>query len=166
MESLSICNLSIHKEGEEEGFYFDLEEEGGDVVDLRWCLIGRFLCDKPIHVKSMKVRVTDMWRPVKGVTIKQATKGLFLFHFSHNLDMEAALKGGPWTFDSHLLILEKVKVGVQIENIPLFHVEFLVQVHNLLAAIMLEKVGKATTNFIGTFVEYDKNNNRAFGVNT
>lgn len=27
----------------------------------------------------------------------------FYFTFSHNLDMEAALKGGPWTFDIHLL---------------------------------------------------------------
>lgn len=75
-------------------------------------------------MRSMKARIADLWRPVKGVTIKEAKDGLFLFHFAHNLDMEVALKGGPWTFDSHLLILERVRLGVQIKNIPLFHVEF------------------------------------------
>lgn len=66
-------------------------------------------------MRSMKVRVTDMWRSVKGAIIKQAREGLFLFYFTRNHDMEATLKGGPWTFDSHLLILERVKLGVQIE---------------------------------------------------
>ncbi|CAK8542125.1 unnamed protein product [Lathyrus sativus] len=111
MTNSNFEDLSINKEGEEDEFCFDVEE-GEDGVDLRWCLINRFLGDKPIHVKSMKVIISDMWRPVKEVIIKQAMKGLFLFHFSHNLDMEAALKGGPWTFDNHLLILEKVKVGI------------------------------------------------------
>lgn len=47
-------------------------------------------------------------------------EGIFLFQFNHRLDMEAVQKGGPWSYDSHLLILEKVQVGVQIEYIPLF----------------------------------------------
>lgn len=60
---------------------------------------------------------------MKGVTIKEAKEGLFLFHFSHQLDMEAVLKGGPWTYDNHLLIIDRVQVGVQIENTPLYDVE-------------------------------------------
>lgn len=82
-----------------------MEEEGDETLNLRWCLVGRFMCDRSIHVLSMKKRIADIWRPVKGVNIKEAKDGSFLFHFSHQLDMEAALQGGPWTFDSHLLIL-------------------------------------------------------------
>ncbi|KAI5448130.1 hypothetical protein KIW84_015527 [Lathyrus oleraceus] len=73
-----------------------------------------------------------------------------------SLDMEVALKGGPWTFDSHLLIIERVKSGVHTENTPLFHVDFWVQVHNLSSGLMLEKVERTMTNFIGSFVEYDR----------
>jgi hypothetical protein len=40
---------------EEEGFVFDLEEGEEEVVDFRWCLVGRFLGDRSIHVNSMKV---------------------------------------------------------------------------------------------------------------
>ncbi|XP_058775429.1 uncharacterized protein At4g02000-like [Vicia villosa] len=162
MASPSIANLSINDDGEEEGFCFDLEEEASEVSDLRLCLVGRFLCDKPIHVRSMKTRIADIWRSVKGVAIKEATEGLYLFQFEHKLDMEAVINGGPWSFDSHLLILEQVRLGVQIENIPLFHVDFWIQVHNLPAGFMLEKVGKTMASYIGTFVEYDKNNNTSF----
>lgn len=50
------------------------------------------MCDKSINVKSMKVGTVYMWMPVKGVNIKYAKDGLFLFHFAHHLDMEATLK--------------------------------------------------------------------------
>lgn len=48
---------------------------------------------------------------------------MFLFHFSHVLDMEAEIKGGLWLFDNHLMIVERVKLRVKIENNPLFQDE-------------------------------------------
>lgn len=74
-----------------------------------------------------------------------------------------ALHGGMWTLDSHILIIEKVQLGVQIENIPLNYVDLWIQVHNLPTGLMLERFGKAMENFIGSFVEYKKNNNSRFG---
>jgi 14-3-3 protein epsilon len=99
---------------------------------------------------------------VKGVKIKEATPGLFLFQFAHALDMEAVLQGGPWAFNNQMLIIERVQLGVQIENIPLNHIDFWVQVHNLPTGLMAERVGKTLANYIGSFVEYDKNNKGSF----
>ncbi|MCI27837.1 hypothetical protein A2U01_0049037 [Trifolium medium] len=107
MASEDLVNLSLNG-GEEEGFVFEFDEGGEEVEDLRWCLIGRFLCDRTIHVNSMMVRMANLWQPVKGVTIKEAKPGLFLFRFNHQLDMEEVLQNGPWTFDNHLLVLERV----------------------------------------------------------
>jgi 14-3-3 protein epsilon len=160
MSSINLEDLSLQEE--EEGFTFDLDEEEENQIDFRWCLVGRFLSDRPIHVNSMKVTMADVWRPVKGVKIIEAKTGLFLFQFFHELDMEGVLQGGPWTFDNHMLIVERVQLGVQIENIPLYKVDFWVQVHNLPTGLMVEKVGRALANYIGLFVEYDKNNNSNF----
>ncbi|WJX56046.1 hypothetical protein P8452_41743 [Trifolium repens] len=159
MSSVNLEDLSLQ---DEEGFVFDVEEGEEEVVDFRWCLVGRFLGDRSIHVNSMKVTMADVWRPVKGVKIKEATPGLFLFQFAHALDMEAVLQGGPWSFNNQMLILERVRLGVQIENIPLYHVDFWVQVHNLPTGFMTERVGKTLANYIGSFVEYDKNNKGSF----
>jgi 14-3-3 protein epsilon len=161
MAQPNLEGLSLHEE-EEEGFCFDFEEEENDQVDLRWCLVGRFLCDRSIHFNSMKVRMANLWKPVKGVTIKEALAGKFLFHFNHPLDMEAVLNGGPWTFDNNMLILEQVRIGMQIEHIPLHHVNMWVQIHDLPMGLMKEKIGIQFANYIGAFVEYDKNNNSSF----
>jgi hypothetical protein len=110
----------------------------------------------------MKVRMADLWKPVKGVTIKETKAGQFLFHFAHPLDMEAVLNGGPWSFDNNMLILEQVQLGMQIEQIPLHHINMWVQVHNLPTGLMKEKFGIPLANYIGSFVEYDKNNNSSF----
>jgi hypothetical protein len=110
----------------------------------------------------MKVRMADLWRPVKGVTIKETKAGKFLFHFAHPLDMEAVLNGGPWSFDNNMLILEQVQLGMQIDQIPLNHVNMWVQIHDLPTGLMKEKVGISLANYIGSFIEYDKNNNSCF----
>jgi 14-3-3 protein epsilon len=159
MSNVNLEDLSLQ---DEDGFVFDFEEGEEDVVDFRWCLVGRFLGDRSIHVNSMKVTMADVWRPVKGVKIKEATPGLFLFQFAHALDMEAVLQGGPWSFNNQMLIMERVSLGVQIENIPLHHADFWVQVHNLPTGLMAERVGKTLANYIGSFLEYDKNNKGSF----
>jgi hypothetical protein len=110
----------------------------------------------------MKVRMADLWKPVKGVTIKEVPTGKFLFHFAHPLDMEAVLNGGPWSFDNNTLILEQVQLGMQIEHIPLHFVHMWVQVHDLPTGLMKERVGIRLANYIGSFLEYDKNNNSSF----
>jgi hypothetical protein len=51
---------------------------------------------------------------------------------------------------------------VQVENIPLHHADFWVQVHDLPVGLMAEKVGRKLANYIGSFVEYDKNNKSSF----
>ncbi|PNX63855.1 hypothetical protein L195_g053722, partial [Trifolium pratense] len=160
MDHPNIEGLSLH-EGEE-GFRFDFEEEEDEQVDLRWCLVGRFICDKVIHLNSMKVRMAELWKPLNGVTIKEASGGKILFHFGHQLDMESVLNGGPWIFDNNMLILERVQLGMQIEQFSLNHVTMWVQVHDLPMGLMKEKVGIPLANYIGSFVEYDKNNNSSF----
>ncbi|GAU17164.1 hypothetical protein TSUD_177940 [Trifolium subterraneum] len=110
----------------------------------------------------MKARLADVWRPVKGMVVKEATQGLYLFQFFHPLDVEEVMKGGLWLFDNYTLVIDRMKVGVALHDIPLYHVNFWVQIHNVPVGMMLEKVGKGLANYIGEFVEYDKNNSTSF----
>ncbi|XP_045791974.1 uncharacterized protein LOC123886726 [Trifolium pratense] len=155
----TLENLNL---GEEEVLNFELEENETEQDDVSLCLVGRFVHDRPIKFNVMKVRLAEVWRPVKGMSVKQSSHGLYLFKFFHPLDIEAVIKGGPWTFDNFTLIVERLKVGVSLYDIPLFHVNFWVQIHNVPVGMMIEKVGKGLANYIGEFLEYDKNNNTSF----
>ncbi|PNY17922.1 hypothetical protein L195_g014678 [Trifolium pratense] len=160
MEHPNLEGLSLNEE--EEGFRFEFDEEEDEQVDLRWCLVGRFICERAIHFNSMKIRMADLWKPLRGVTIKETKTGKFLCHFAHPIDMEEVLNGGPWTFDNNMLILEQVQLGMQIEQIPLYYVNMWVRIHDLPMRLMKERVGTSLANYIGSFVEYDKNNNFTF----
>ncbi|GAU43270.1 hypothetical protein TSUD_36200 [Trifolium subterraneum] len=147
---------------EEEELNLVVGEDTEEQHDLNLCLVGRFVHDRPIRFNSMKACLVDVWRPVKGMTVKEATQGLYLFKFFHPLDVEEVFKGGPWNFDNFTLIIDRLKIGVALQDIPLFHVNFWVQIHDVPIGMMLETVGRGLANYIGEFVEYDKNNNTSF----
>nr|DAD30367.1 TPA_asm: hypothetical protein HUJ06_009218 [Nelumbo nucifera] len=107
----------------------------------------------------MKHRMVSIWRPGKGVCIKDISGQRFLFHFFHSVDLKRVLEGGPWTYDNHVLLLHHLKPGEIPNQIPLFHVDYWVQVYDLLVGFMSVNMEKQLGNFIGEFVEYDDNNN-------
>lgn len=159
MAGINIDDLNL---SDDEGLTFDIEEENDSLYDPKLCLVGRFLVNRPVQLNSMKKRMSEVWRPVKGVAVKEAQPGLFLFQFFHKLDMEEILNGGPWTYDNHMLVLEKLKVGAPLKEVQLFHLNLWVQVHNLPIGMMKEKVGMGLGNYIGEFLEYDVNNQSSF----
>lgn len=60
---------------EEEDSGLIIEGEDIDVgnnykIEYRFCLVGRFLTDKVINFTAMKNTMASLWRPRKGVCIK------------------------------------------------------------------------------------------------
>lgn len=91
-----VRTVEVEVEGEE-------EEHGRANTSLT--LVGRFLTDRPIRSHIMKERMAGVWRPGRGVNIRDAGPSIFLFQFFHQLDLQKVLKQGPWSFDKNLLIL-------------------------------------------------------------
>lgn len=88
---------------------FSLEGQSrGPTDDVQLCLVGCFITDHTIRSHVMKERMAEIWRPLKEVSMKESSPGIFLFQFYHPFDMERVLKGGPWTFDNHVLALGKM----------------------------------------------------------
>ena len=75
------ANMSIDEE--EEGGLIVTGDEGDDggkgKLDLRFCLVGRIFTDKVINFAAMKYTMASLWRPSKGVCIKDLSPTLFLF---------------------------------------------------------------------------------------
>lgn len=107
----------------------------------------------------MKTKMTDILRPVMGILIKDIKPGLFLFQFYHQDDTKWVKNGGPWSFDSALLVLNIIKPGEDPTKVDLVEMDFWIQIHDLPVGYMSESVGKQLGNFFGTFLEYDSNNN-------
>lgn len=66
-------------------FFGDEIEEAANKFKL--CLVGCFLSEKNLNIKVMKAKLADIWRPVRGINIKDLKPGIFLFQFYHIDDM-------------------------------------------------------------------------------
>ncbi|MBA0718301.1 hypothetical protein Golax_006056 [Gossypium laxum] len=74
------------------------------------------------------------------------------------MDMERVLKGLPWTFNNHLLILCKLKRSEDPLKIPLVYVPFWVQIHNVLVDLFSKSLAIVLDNLTGVFLKYDGSN--------
>lgn len=145
-----------NEENEELVFDIGAEEE---INRFELCLVGRFLTEKNINPRVMKTKMADVWRPARGITIKELKPGLFLFQFYHVEDMNWVINGGPWSFDNALLVTSVIKQGEDPTKVPLVEVDIWVQIYDLPVGLMSETVGKQLGNFFGSFLQYDSNNN-------
>lgn len=145
---------------EEENAELIFDDEAEDVSNkFETCLVGRFLTDKSLNDRAMKSKIADIWHPARGINIKDLKPGIYLFPFYHGDDMEWVLNGGPWSFDSAMLVLSKIGIGENPLEVPLFKLQFWIQLFGVPAGLMTEAAGTQLGNFFGSFISYDPNNN-------
>lgn len=155
MEDLNISG----EEDEELVIGEESIDHGEGDVDL--CLVGRFLTDQNLNFQFIKSRLAGIWKPRKGVSIKEIGDSRFLFQFYHKLDLQRILEGGPWSIGNHPLLLHKLMIGEVPLQVPLFRLAFWVHIHDLPVGSFSEGVGRSLGNFIGRFLEYDSSNRGA-----
>lgn len=93
MANISISRSSLAEEEDDE-LNFHVDEGLQIEFDVNFYLVGKFLTHRPIRVAVMKERMAGVWSPVKGVLVKEANLGIFLFQFFHPKDIDCALKKG------------------------------------------------------------------------
>ncbi|MBA0845250.1 hypothetical protein Goarm_022376, partial [Gossypium armourianum] len=171
-----LAQLSINDE-EEEIIHIPTDpstENRGETTKL----VGCFLTTSTIHFPAMKSTMANLWHPVKGVRICDLGEKSYLFQFFHvmdmnkvlkgspwtfnhhplvlyKLDMNKVLKGSPWTFNHHLLVLYKLELGEDPLQVPLVLTPFWVQVHDVPTGLFSKILAAQLGNFLGNFMEHD-----------
>lgn len=152
-----MADLRIEDE-ENESFVLDGDvEEEVNRFDL--CLVGRLLTEKNVNVRALRSKIADVWKPSRGISIKEMNQGMFLFQFYRMEDVQWVLRGGPWTFDN--ATLDTIPPGENPAEVKLWFPNIWIQIRNLPMGFMMESVGKQLGNFFGEFLKYDTKNNSA-----
>lgn len=63
-----------------------------------------------------------------NMQILEIGPNLFQFKFQWEFDMDRILRGGPWTFDNQLLMLQRWKKGMIVENIRMDYASLWIQI--------------------------------------
>lgn len=113
---------------------------------------GKLLSERPADFEAVRNVMAALWRPGKGVFVKELDINRYLFQFFHEVDIQRVIEGAPWTFNKIPLIIERLRQGENPRTLSLNTLEIWVQVYDLKVGFMSEKVLKAAGDYIGTFV--------------
>ncbi|KAJ8441719.1 LOW QUALITY PROTEIN: hypothetical protein Cgig2_019106 [Carnegiea gigantea] len=108
--------LKLTMEEEEAEEYVE-EIPEARMEEIALSLLGKFLTPNTISTKAMKAVRQSVWRPSKGMVVKEPDKNLFIFQFFSGKDKDFSLNEGPWAFDGHLLILKEWRGTEQLSEI-------------------------------------------------
>ncbi|KAL0301671.1 UNVERIFIED_CONTAM: hypothetical protein Sradi_6443900 [Sesamum radiatum] len=91
---------------------------------------------------------------VKGMDCHQLSGGHFLLQFSHTLDRDCALDGGPWSFNRNIVILSMIQAHENLMQVNLGWCDFHVHVHDLSLSKLNFGIAKFIDNRLGTETPY------------
>ncbi|KAL8470411.1 hypothetical protein ACS0TY_033042 [Phlomoides rotata] len=157
-------NLVITEEEEEEDLVVE-DVESTELPNANLCLVGRFVSNHNANFNIIKSRIAGIWKPKKGIVIKDIWNGRILFQFYHVIDLRRVLDGCPWFFGGFPLIVHQLTRGEIPHSVPLNKLMFWVQVFNPSVGCFSESVGERLGNFIGRFIQYDESNKGAVWKN-
>ncbi|KAK5826646.1 hypothetical protein PVK06_021572 [Gossypium arboreum] len=95
--------------------------DGG--VSYEHCFVGSFLTSNVINFPSMKMTLANVWHPIRGISIFDLNEGRYLFRLCHKVDVDRIEAGGPWSFNSHLLVMHRLR-GRADPMVPLVTIDF------------------------------------------
>ena len=91
-------------------------------------LIGKFLTCKSYNKLAANNTIRRAWGLNESMQILEVGPNLFQFKFQSEFDLDRILRGGPWTFDNQLLLLQRWKKGMTVGNIRLEAASLWVQI--------------------------------------
>ncbi|KAJ8432653.1 hypothetical protein Cgig2_011819 [Carnegiea gigantea] len=106
-----LCHIDTGKnanicEDEEQIVIIDDEEDNAKDEQIALYMLGRLHTKIAFNAKAMKSALRIVWKPAKGIVIRDLDVNLFVFQFFNQADKAYALNEGPWGLDGHLLLLK------------------------------------------------------------
>ena len=134
------------------------EEQSVTKYDLRFALVGRFLTERFIRLNEMSQVMAANWRPGMGISIQEIYPQRFLFQFGHEADIWRIQESGPWAYDNHPLIFERVAQGDNLDKVDLNELAMWIQLHDLPVGWWSDSIARKIGSRLGEFLESDPNN--------
>ena len=147
-ELTNHCNgLSI---SDREGPTFDLEEE---MAMPEFIIAGKFYTRRALNTKAIASTFMPLWRSKNGFKVKNMGNHIVLFTFNNKLEVDTILSNEPWSFDKHLIVLQRYDKDTPIEDLTFNRTSFWVQVHNIPMRFMNQKVAEGICSTVGTVIQ-------------
>ena len=94
-------------------------------------LAAKFLTHRNVNLEAVACTFRPLWRTRGNFKVNVAGNNKVLFDFEFKVDAIKVLMGESWTFDRHLVVLERYDGSTPIQNLQFKSTSFWVQIHDL-----------------------------------
>ncbi|XP_075633956.1 uncharacterized protein At4g02000-like [Castanea sativa] len=137
-----------------------LTDTEGDKVDLskekrmpEFVLVGKFFTRKAINIKAVAKTFRPLWRTRRNFKVRAVDNNIVLFAFELETDVEKVLHGESWTYDRHLVALERHDGQKPVNELIFCNTTFWVQIHDLLFSLLTKEVALSIGVTLGTVIK-------------
>ena len=120
MEQLteSWNNMSL---SEKEQIEFILPE---DYRRGEFTIAAKFLASRFLQMEAVARTFKQLWRTDGGFKIRNQRNNLVLFLFNNLAEVDKTLKSQPWSFDKHLIVMQRYMNDTPAKNLAFDKVPF------------------------------------------
>ena len=112
-------------------------------------IAAKFLTRRALNVDVIAKTFTPLWRARSGFKIQKFEDHKILFTFDNEEDVERILSSEPWSFDKHLVVMERYEGDKPLNEIRFERTILWVQVHGLPVKYMSVEAGIKICEVIG-----------------
>nr|XP_023897166.1 uncharacterized protein LOC112009054 [Quercus suber] len=113
------------------------DREGGEVQlnatesSKKVTVAAKFLTKRALSIEAVIRTFNPIWRPKNGFKVRNVGNHIILFIFDNEEEVEKIMKGEPWSFDKHLVVLKRYDYSIPVQDLVFEHVSLWVQVHDI-----------------------------------
>lgn len=128
-------------------------ESDSDATTNEFILATRFLTRRVLNVEAIGRTFKPLWKAQNGFHMSCGqSHDPFCFRSS---DVKCVLAMEPWTFDKHLVLLQKYDGSCPVRNLKFSNIKFWIQLHGLLVNRLNWKIAIEVGKSVGC-VSYSK----------
>ena len=112
-------------------------------------LLGRFLTTQPFNQRAAKSMLRAVWKMGSDLRIVDVGDGLFQFKFTLESQLKWVLNNGSWSFDNHLLVLQRWERGMTTASMTFQTLPIWIQIRGLTFNLLTKETRRDIGNGIG-----------------
>ncbi|XP_027061100.1 uncharacterized protein [Coffea arabica] len=140
-ELADIMQKFVLSEKELGGTALDLDDVDKGIKECQHSLVGKIVGEKIVNFVGVKNFANLAWGYPRGMVVMVLGPNMFQFIIPSTDDRERILDGGPWIFDSRVLVMEEWYEGVEEDERAFRTAPLWVQAWNLPVHWISKEVG-------------------------
>nr|POE61800.1 uncharacterized protein CFP56_59514 [Quercus suber] len=116
-------------------------------------LAAKFLTKRNLNIEAVVRTFRPLWRTRESFSVTNAGNNVLLFEFDLEVDVEKVLQGEPWSFDRHLVNLQRFDGNKLVKELEFRFCSFWVQIHDLPFKFMTPETAEFIRGTIGPVIK-------------